>query len=151
MVAVRNYITEDRTLLSFHKGDIIRLQHMDGLEAGETHENTQNTLAQVPVVDLLSASVSQVRYVRASLCFMPLCVSMCKCVCVCSGKYYGCIVRKKVMLLEELKRDTPEFGGFGRAVYLLSVSECVIGLQFCFLVGLGLFLWLSLTFCVFFI
>lgn len=36
VVAVRNYITEDRTLLSFHKGDIIRLQHMDRLEAGET-------------------------------------------------------------------------------------------------------------------
>lgn len=36
MVAVRNYNTEDRSQLSFHKGDIIRLQHMDGLEAGET-------------------------------------------------------------------------------------------------------------------
>ncbi|XP_069005770.1 unconventional myosin-XV [Embiotoca jacksoni] len=59
VVAVRNYITEDRSLLSFHKGDIIKLQHMDGLEA---------------------------------------------------GKHYGSIVRKKVMLLEELKRDTPEFG-----------------------------------------
>nr|XP_014344251.1 PREDICTED: unconventional myosin-XV [Latimeria chalumnae] len=34
VVAVRNYITEDRTLLSFHKGDIIRLQQMDGLESG---------------------------------------------------------------------------------------------------------------------
>ncbi|XP_058510682.1 unconventional myosin-XV [Solea solea] len=66
VVAVRNYITEDRTLLSFHKGDIIRLQHMDGLEA---------------------------------------------------GKYYGCIVRKKVMLLEEIKRDTPEFGWRFGAVY----------------------------------
>ncbi|KAM8723613.1 unconventional myosin-XV [Acanthopagrus schlegelii] len=66
MVAVRNYITEDRSLLNFHKGDIIRLQHMDGLEA---------------------------------------------------GKYYGCIVRKKVMLLEELKRDTPEFGWRFGAVY----------------------------------
>ncbi|XP_067334406.1 unconventional myosin-XV isoform X2 [Channa argus] len=65
-VAVRNYITEDRTMLSFHKGDIIRLQHMDGLGA---------------------------------------------------GKYYGCIVRKKVMLLEELKRDTPEFGWRFGAVY----------------------------------
>ena len=32
-----------------------------------------------------------------------------------SGKCYGCIVRKKVLLLEELKRDTPEFGGFGWA------------------------------------
>ncbi|XP_061605714.1 unconventional myosin-XV isoform X1 [Phyllopteryx taeniolatus] len=59
MVAVRNYIKEDRTLLSFHKGDIIRLQHMEGLEA---------------------------------------------------GKSYGCIVKKNVMLLEELKRGTPDFG-----------------------------------------
>ncbi|KAL6102536.1 myo15a [Pungitius sinensis] len=66
MVAVRNSVTEDRTLLSFHKGDIIRLQHMDGLEA---------------------------------------------------GKHYGCIVRKKVMLLEELKRDTLEFGWRFGAVY----------------------------------
>ncbi|XP_049926298.1 unconventional myosin-XV [Epinephelus moara] len=66
VVAVRNYITEDRSLLSFHKGDIIRVQHMDGLEA---------------------------------------------------GKHYGCIVRKKVMLLEELKRDTPEFGWRFGAVY----------------------------------
>ncbi|KAM6966388.1 LOW QUALITY PROTEIN: unconventional myosin-XV [Tautogolabrus adspersus] len=66
MVAVRNYITEDRSQLSFHKGDIIRLQHMDGLEA---------------------------------------------------GKRYGCIVRKKVMLLEELKKDTPEFGWRFGAVY----------------------------------
>ncbi|KAM3863907.1 LOW QUALITY PROTEIN: unconventional myosin-XV [Diretmus argenteus] len=66
MVAVRNCITEDRSLLSFHKGDIIRLQHKEGLEA---------------------------------------------------GKRYGCIVRKKVMLLEELKRDTPEFGWRFGAVY----------------------------------
>ncbi|XP_029914219.1 unconventional myosin-XV [Myripristis murdjan] len=66
VVAVRNYITEDRTLLSFHKGDIIRLQHMDGLG---------------------------------------------------TGKYYGCIVRKKVVLLEEIKRDTPEFGWRFGAVY----------------------------------
>lgn len=45
VVAVRNYITEDRTQLNFHKGDIIRLQHMDGLEAGETHTliHTNNT------------------------------------------------------------------------------------------------------------
>lgn len=38
-----------------------------------------------------------------------------------SGKHYGCIVRKKVVLLEELKRDTSEFGGFDRT----SVSACV--------------------------
>ncbi|XP_051988166.1 unconventional myosin-XV-like [Xyrauchen texanus] len=59
VVAVRNYITDDRTLLSFHKGDIIRLQKMDGLDAGQC---------------------------------------------------YGCIVKKKVIRLEELKRDTPDFG-----------------------------------------
>ncbi|XP_022539080.2 unconventional myosin-XV isoform X1 [Astyanax mexicanus] len=59
VVAVRNYVTDDRTLLSFHKGDIIRLQKMEGLEEGHC---------------------------------------------------YGCIVKKKVMLLEELKRDTPDFG-----------------------------------------
>ncbi|TKS91706.1 Unconventional myosin-XV [Collichthys lucidus] len=66
VVAVRNYINDDRSLLNFHKGDIIKLQHMDGLEA---------------------------------------------------GKRYGCIVRKKVMLLEELKKDTPEFGWRFGAVY----------------------------------
>ncbi|XP_077396049.1 unconventional myosin-XV isoform X2 [Festucalex cinctus] len=69
VVAVRNCISEDRTLLSFHKGDIIRLQHMDGLDA---------------------------------------------------GKSYGCIVKKKVMLLEELKRDTPDFGWRFEAVYGMS-------------------------------
>ncbi|KAK7939845.1 hypothetical protein WMY93_003171 [Mugilogobius chulae] len=66
VVAVRNYITEDRNLLSFHKGDIIKLQNMNGLD---------------------------------------------------SGKSYGCIVRKKVMLLEELKRETPEFGWRFGAVF----------------------------------
>ncbi|XP_055797253.1 unconventional myosin-XV-like [Salvelinus fontinalis] len=66
VVAVRNYVTEDRTLLSFHKGDIIRLHRVDGLE---------------------------------------------------EGRCYGCIVRKKVVLLEDLKRDTPEFGWRYGAVY----------------------------------
>ncbi|XP_027004193.2 unconventional myosin-XV [Tachysurus fulvidraco] len=59
VVAVRNYITDDKTMLSFHKGDVIRLQKMDGLEEGHS---------------------------------------------------YGCIVKKKVMLLEEMKRDTSDFG-----------------------------------------
>ena len=81
--------------------------------------------------DLLSASVSHAQYASASLCFMSvtLCVCVCLCalVCVCSGKHYGCIVRKKVMLLEELKRDTPEFGGFG------SLLGSVVFLLCCFL------------------
>ncbi|XP_073722285.1 unconventional myosin-XV [Misgurnus anguillicaudatus] len=59
VVAERNFITEDRSLLSFHKGDIIRLQAMDGLEEGQS---------------------------------------------------YGCVVRKKVVYFEELKRDTSDFG-----------------------------------------
>ncbi|XP_072514080.1 unconventional myosin-XV [Salminus brasiliensis] len=58
-VAERNYITEDRALLSFHKGDILRLQAMDGLE---------------------------------------------------EGQLYGCVVKKKVIYLEEVKRDTADFG-----------------------------------------
>ncbi|XP_066511963.1 unconventional myosin-XV [Hoplias malabaricus] len=58
-VAERNYITEDRALLSFHKGDIIRLQAMDRLE---------------------------------------------------EGQLYGCVVKKKVIYLEEGKRDTADFG-----------------------------------------
>lgn len=36
MIAERNFVTDDRSMLSFHKSDIIRLQVMDGLEKGET-------------------------------------------------------------------------------------------------------------------
>ncbi|KAB5523226.1 hypothetical protein PHYPO_G00150060 [Pangasianodon hypophthalmus] len=58
-VAERNYITEELALLSFHKGDIIRLQAMDGLQ---------------------------------------------------EGQLYGCVVKKKVVYLEEVNRDTTDFG-----------------------------------------
>ncbi|KTF71391.1 hypothetical protein cypCar_00046637 [Cyprinus carpio] len=37
VVAVCNYIADDRMLLSFHKGDIIRLQKMEGLDAGQCY------------------------------------------------------------------------------------------------------------------
>lgn len=96
MVAVRNYINEDRTLLNFHKGDIIRLQHVDGLEAGE-------------ILFVCLCSSAALLLTLANVCLTE-CVSA-----LCSGKHYGCIVRKKVMLLEELKRDTAEFGGFDRS------------------------------------
>lgn len=36
VIAERNFVTDDRSTLRFHKGDIIRLQAMDGLEKGET-------------------------------------------------------------------------------------------------------------------
>ncbi|MEQ2190635.1 Unconventional myosin-XV [Xenoophorus captivus] len=35
VIAERNFVTDDRSMLSFHKGDIVRLQVMDGLERGE--------------------------------------------------------------------------------------------------------------------
>lgn len=42
------------------------------------------------------------------------------------------------MLLEELKRDTPDFGGFGSLVgSVVCASECVC-LHCCLLDGLGL-------------
>lgn len=56
-----------------------------------------------------------------------ICVHVCMCLymCGCSGKHYGCIVRKKVMLLEELKRDTPEFGGFSLGSSTAAVCVCM--------------------------
>lgn len=36
VIAERNFVTDDRSMLSFHKSDIIRLQVMDALEKGET-------------------------------------------------------------------------------------------------------------------
>uniref|UniRef100_A0AAY4CGT7 SH3 domain-containing protein n=1 Tax=Denticeps clupeoides TaxID=299321 RepID=A0AAY4CGT7_9TELE len=61
VVAERNFVTEDRNLLSFHKGDIIRLQPMDGLDSGQS---------------------------------------------------YGCVVRKKVIFLEEQRKGTADFAGW---------------------------------------
>eukprot|EP00079_Xenopus_tropicalis_P038968 XP_017952739.1 PREDICTED: unconventional myosin-XV [Xenopus tropicalis] len=77
VVAVQNYVTEDKTLLSFHKGDIIRLQPLDGLKKGQN---------------------------------------------------YGCVVRKKVMYLEELKRGTQDFGWKFGAIHSRAgvfPAECV--------------------------
>ncbi|XP_069022746.1 unconventional myosin-XV-like [Embiotoca jacksoni] len=77
VIAERNFVTDNRSMLSFHKGDIIRLQVMDGLEKGYS---------------------------------------------------YGCVVRKKVVFLEELKRDTQDFGWKFGAVFGRSASfpaECV--------------------------
>ena len=122
MVAVRNYITEDRSLLNFHKGDIIRLQHMDGLEAGEMHRKKQKLTHIGPAV-----CFSEPCTVCPCFCVLhAVSVALCVRTCVCSGKYYGCIVRKKVMLLEELKRDTPEFGGFDSACLSVCLLCCLL-------------------------
>ncbi|XP_048465678.1 unconventional myosin-XV [Rhincodon typus] len=61
VIAVKSHITNNISYLRFHKGDIIRLQPMDGLKEGQYH-------------------------------------------------CYGCIVRKKVIYLEDLKKYTPDFG-----------------------------------------
>ncbi|KAM4632500.1 unconventional myosin-XV [Discoglossus pictus] len=77
VVAVQNYVTDDKSYLSFHKGDIIRLQTLEGIE---------------------------------------------------KGKNYGCVVRKKVIYLEELKRGTQEFGWKFGAIHGragLFPAECV--------------------------
>ncbi|XP_056890902.1 unconventional myosin-XV [Takifugu flavidus] len=77
VIAERNFVTDDRSMLSFHKSDIIRLQVMDGLEKGYS---------------------------------------------------YGCVVKKKVVFLEELKRDTSDFGWKFGAVFSRSgafPADCV--------------------------
>uniref|UniRef100_H3C0T6 Myosin XVA n=1 Tax=Tetraodon nigroviridis TaxID=99883 RepID=H3C0T6_TETNG len=77
VIAERNFVTDDRSMLSFHKSDMIRLQVMDGLEKGYS---------------------------------------------------YGCVVKKKVVFLEELKRETPDFGWKFGAVFSRSgafPADCV--------------------------
>ncbi|XP_018424807.1 PREDICTED: unconventional myosin-XV [Nanorana parkeri] len=77
VVAVQNYVTEDNSILSFHKGDIIRLQHLEELQKGQN---------------------------------------------------YGCVVRKKVIYLEELKRGIQDFGWKFGAIHgrsALFPAECV--------------------------
>ncbi|XP_039223849.1 unconventional myosin-XV isoform X3 [Crotalus tigris] len=77
MVAIKNHITNAENLLSFHKGDIICLRPLEGLEPDH---------------------------------------------------YYGCVVRKKVILLEEVKKGTLDFGWKFGAIFGKSglfPSSCV--------------------------
>ncbi|XP_061534898.1 unconventional myosin-XV [Phycodurus eques] len=77
VIAERNFVANQRAMLKFHKGDVIRLQVLDGLDKGYS---------------------------------------------------YGCVVRKKVVFLEELKKDTQDFGWKFGAVFGRSgafPSECI--------------------------
>ncbi len=66
MIAERNFVTDDHSMLSFHKGDIIRLQVMDGLEKG----NTAWYMWQK------SCSLMSLSLIQACVCsFLCVCVS----------------------------------------------------------------------------
>lgn len=88
VIAEHNFVTDDHSMLRFHKSDIILLQVMDGLEKGET------------------GHVAAILLSSEWICDWHWCVAVCP-----PGYSYGCVVRKKVVFLEELKRDTPDFGG----------------------------------------
>lgn len=149
MVAVRNYITDDRTVLSFHKGDIIRLQKMEGLEEGKAaydpvfhtsygkhsfamfersmqHINASKVLGLLHKWDVETLpSCHLVNWLAVMLCgyeclFETYWFTSNPCGCSV-GHCYGCIVKKKVMLLEEIKRDTSDFGG---SVYNVCMECC---------------------------
>lgn len=86
MVAVRNYITEDRSLLNFHKGDIIRLQHMDGLEAGEMHRKKQ-----------------KLTHIGPAVCFSEPC-TVCPCFCVLHAVSVALCVRMSMCVFRQILR-----------------------------------------------
>lgn len=98
MIAERNFVTEDHSMLRFHKGDIIRLQVMDGLEKGETLYYVQLEPCYLVRVSMIKA--------WARLCVSP------------PGYSYGCVVRKMVVHLEEMKRDTPDFGKYLLVIFI---------------------------------
>lgn len=108
VIAERNFVTDDRSMLSFHKGDIIRLQVMDGLEKGETPWY------------MLKKSCHLIKWIYDLRVFVCVCFLS----CVWSPGYsYGCVVRKKVVYLEELKRDTPDFGEYSLNQFILIPNQ----------------------------
>ena len=111
MIAERNFVTDDHSRLSFHKGDIIRVQVMDGLEKGEAARGLRSvTPSRAPLARRPGLCFTAC---RACVCTVYQRVCLCLCVCLFApGFSYGCVVRKKVVFLEEMKRDTQEFGEY---------------------------------------
>lgn len=88
VVAVRNFLPEDPSLLAFHKGDIIHLQPPEPPRLGRClgwggHWRGVGPGAARAVTDIRPTA----------------------------GYSAGCVVRKKVVYLEELQRRGPDFGG----------------------------------------
>lgn len=92
VVAVRNFLSEDPELLSFHKGDIIHLQNLEPPRVGQFHgwveERKRGEFGR-----------------RASLVNMLMQAPA-------TGYSAGCVVRKKLVYLEELRRRGPDFGEY---------------------------------------
>lgn len=88
VVAVRNFLPEDPALLSFHKGDIIHLQPLEPPRAGQCPGEGWARRGRWG------------RGLPAGLTRAPP-----------AGYSAGCVVGKKVVYLEELRRRGPDFGG----------------------------------------
>lgn len=88
VVAVRNFLPEDPALLSFHKGDIIHLQPLEPPRAGQCPGEGRARRGRWG------------RGLPAGLTRAPP-----------AGYSAGCVVGKKVVYLEELRRRGPDFGG----------------------------------------
>lgn len=90
MVAVRNFLPEDPALLAFHKGDIIHLQPLQPPRVGQHHGLGQRCVGED----------------GGGRAFVADADMSCP-----TGYSAGCVVRKKVVYLEELQKRGPDFGG----------------------------------------
>ncbi|CAH6786241.1 Myo15 [Phodopus roborovskii] len=88
VVAVRNFLSEDPELLSFHKGDIIHLQRLEPPRMGQLNGWVEVHRRGEPeqMASLVHADAPS------------------------TGYSAGCVVRKKLVYLEELRRRGPDFG-----------------------------------------